>query len=942
MGDANWYSDAKRYDSNFAVSAAALQAAALANQQDENEAQQKMRAAQQLPLCGFYPQELSYDQKRMVDALWLFFCGKQQVFLLKGYAGTGKTFLLSGLVRYLNELQWPYCCCAPTGKAAQVLREKSGADAITIHKAIYNFSRISDGGHSAWDDRDNIDKDDEFTLKSEEEGLTLVGHIKDEDIPSCQVLLIDESSMISDTLTDSEEFICGTGKLLSDIFAYLNLSQFPGRKVIFIGDAAQLQPVGSKISPALSAQYLKEHFGVAAVEENLSTIVRQQAQSAILQSSLHLRQGLQNSFYNELRLTLKPGEVDKIPSFEACMQELAQCYVQDLTQHRMPQTTMICCSNKYALSYNLQIRRRIFNLPPYRVPAPSNLGLGSRCYRAQTLERELSLDEYPLDLRQGDLLLVLRNNYSLDLYNGQLVVVAQFDLKDLVTRDVSIRLSKKEQSERGYASIKVTLKFLPVQLLVTDNDGQWIGKKVIILTNALYSPERSISKDEQRALYVDFVQRNSHLHRGSQEFTNALVNDPFFNAVQVHFGYALTCHKAQGSEWQKVFVDCNGAMQANEYSFRWLYTAITRAKACLTLINYHERKVSSTIKIANTFNFEQATSAVPQAPTSYEAPVTHQAPSYGASPASSAPSYGAPLAPQAPSYGTPPASPVSDFAAPAVSPTPYPDYGENASYCPPYEALVEPEPDFDGAGAQPYPDYGNGYDHSPKTRASHYQAQATPAPAAPAMTAEVNARTPAEQLVAFCTEQCRKLSLSQWQFTHLASLDYQEQIKVAAEREGQSMTLQVYYGGNDCYSRVLLGSCTLPQDLSNKLVEALQVALKGRSRYKLMKDNGGGSAVVAVAAPDLGNAGFNSFLQRLQELMAQNNILTLSWQQMPYRLRVKFQAIRDIPPKVHSGDSVEIDFLYNGKWELKNIEPARHGEGSKPLAQVVIALIKNI
>lgn len=1040
------------------ISSAESQSSDLQLQNVVVEAQQKKNAASQLALRNFYSCELSPDQERVVEELWQFFSSEQQVFLLKGYAGTGKTFLLGGIVRYLAALEWSYCCSAPTGKAAQVLRDKIGEGAATIHSTIYQFAVTSNWAHH--DAKVGA-------LDREDENDTLViGSIKD-CLDSCLVMLVDESSMISDEVTDDDDYICGSGKLLRDIFTFLQLEKHPGRKVIFVGDAAQLPPVGSKISPALSAQYLKKHFGYAVVEDELRSIVRQQAQSAILQNSLKLRQSLKNNFYQELTFTLKPGEVETATSHESLVQDLAHRYKAELAQQCMPQVSMVCHTNQLALEYNLHIRHYLFNLPYYA----TNSGLQG--VYAGSYDR-MQVVEHPLDLQCCDLLLVLRNNCLHDLYNGQLVLLGQFDPTALITRTIHLRQSKAEQRKLGLKEsdsnwIEVTLKFLPVELWCSATNNQWIIKKVLLLTNALYSPERSISRDEQRALYVDFIKRHSDLKRGSKEFIRTLINDPYYNAVQVHFGYALTCHKAQGSEWQHVFVDCNGLTGANEQNFRWLYTAITRAKSKLTLINYRERKVASKLKIASTFKLDESTLpspqpstvATPQAPSlnilrepdgaqsepslgaqsepdwnqrasnivsrinsslaeqhepTWDQSVPPFAQSHGANWDQSVPpfaltreqSWEPPVPPYAePSEPNwePPAPPYVEPSEPNWEP-PVPPYAEppEQSWEPPVPPYAEPqEPIWDQSAppyaeshgahweqpASPYAESRGSYweqstppyaeSHGPhweqpalpyaESRGPHWeqsvenlntqpdssfhQADVAAAPinrgeeevppqrnvGSVSIAQSASASSPAEQLVSFCAEQCRQQAYAHLQVSHLASPDYQEQLSISDTREGKSMVLQVYYGGNDCYSKVLVSKSNLDQQLSSKLVDALNAALKGRSRFNLTGENT--SSIAAVEPPDMGNVGFNDYLRRLQAYLAQNKILTLSWQKLQYVLRVKFYAAADIAPNIHSGDSVELDIGYNGRYEITNIKPAHKGEGDKPLGHLLLSIIQS-
>ena len=868
------------------------------------EAQQKMQAARELSLRSFYPEELSSDQERMVAALAQFFGSEQQVFLLKGFAGTGKTFLLGGILRYLSELEWPSLCCAPTGKAAQVLRDKTGQEAFTIHQAIYNFNESFDCVHPVVAGK---------TLKREEYDAIVVGTIKGQACHSCHVMLVDESSMISDIVVDDVDFICGTGRLLSDIFTFLQLYQYPGRKVIFIGDEAQLPPVGSKNSPALSAKYIKEHFGYEVVEDELRSIVRQKAQSAILQNSLQLRQGLQHHFYQEQAFTLKPGEVETALAHDSLIQDLAWRYQLALSQSRMPPLTVICYSNHAALGYNLWIRHFLFGLP-------------------YSYSDDPPLVEHPLDVRCGDLLLVLRNNYKHQLFNGQLVVLGNFDPNAIITRSITLYPRKKYGAapQMGMPSnddelVRVTLKFLPVELWCNNPDGTWLSKNVMLLTNALYSSERSISRDEQRALFVDFIMRHRELKRGSAEFRKQLSEDPYYNAVQVHFGYALTCHKAQGSEWKQVFVDCKGVQQSNEYSFRWLYTAITRAKSQLTLMNYSARKVASNLKIASTFK-KFGSSTAPGVVTAQLPPDTDVFVEPGCT--LDAPNT---IVPQE-AHGL-----LQDAPRSSAADILWPEVAQPRTTSDP-AVVSEPGWILDAPSTSVSQKPFGQQQNISWPEGSQLQLQTE---AATVAQSNATASSPAEQLVAFCAQYCRQFASAQLQFSHLASLDYQEKLTICDANTGTSMIVQVFYGGNDCYSRVLKGKCNLNPELSSRLVNGLQEALRGRSRFELTQAR---SAAVAAPPPDMGNAGFNQYLQRLQAQLAAKQIVTVSWQQLQYVLRVKFQAVAaiDFTPQIAAGENVEIDIGYNGKYAITYINPARKGEGEKPLGQVVLEVISNL
>lgn len=570
------------------------------------------QAASAIPLRSFF-QELSADQDRMVQDLWEFFQSDDQVFLLKGYAGTGKTFLIRGVAQYLAALHVLFSGCAPTGKAAQVMVQKARIEtAATIHKTIYTFRFVdaSEAQHNKTKTKIEKQVDSNEILRPQSNLVTL-GVVTKGELPACFVLFVDESSMIADQVGTEEHFVCGSGKLLSDIFEFLDLANNPGHKVIFIGDGAQLPPVIGGFSPALSEKYLLEHFASSVKSAELHNIVRQKAQSAIMQSACFLRSKIETKSYQSLSLTIRSPEVEQSNNIEASLKQLKQLYLEDLTHGQMPKVTLLCYTNKQALEYNLKLRSLIFGVPEASCAEENDIRVMlEQAEKGQEKEVRLALvtllSRYksriwlsPLDLVDGDMLLVLRNNFHFNFYNGQLLILRSYDRDSVEVHEVPVQYSNKDTGQKQ--SVMVPLRFVQAKVLESSDADKWHEKDVMLLTNALYSYGAGISNFESKALYLDFKMRFPKLKPNTEDFKRELMGDPYFNALQVHFGYALTCHKAQGSEWEHVFVDCKGRLGKDEDCFRWLYTAITRAQSKLTLLNYYGRSFISSARFADVF-----------------------------------------------------------------------------------------------------------------------------------------------------------------------------------------------------------------------------------------------------------------------------------------------------------------------------------------------------
>lgn len=485
------------------------------------------------------------DQEKAFLALQEFFDSDCPCFLLKGYAGTGKTTITKTITEYIKSINRQPVLMAPTGRAARIMQEKTGFDAKTIHSEIYDLQKIDEveiviNGEKQFKFRFNLAYNIENTNK---------------------VFLIDEASMISDVRSLQDFYIYGSGVLLKDILDYIApQNKARDAKMIFIGDPAQLPPVTDPISGALSAPYLKEKYNLETMEFELTMVVRQNEASGILHNANYMRQRLdakarQDHFQLDTNFPdmhiLKPEEV-------------INKYIEINPDLELNKTAIINYTNKQALDYNLALREKLFN------------------NRHQ--------------VAVGDILLIVRNNYNYDikLFNGQMVRVTYVDPLPLHKSNLM------SYDERGN-KCTVSLKFRNITIELEEGE-QKHSIHCLILDNFLHNGNPQLDYSENIALYLDFKMRNPHLAPGTKAFSDALKNDRFFNALNVKYGYALTCHKAQGGEWDSAIVNLEIGQGRKSLLFtRWLYTAITRAQNNLYIFNYRRESQFSKLVFIPTF-----------------------------------------------------------------------------------------------------------------------------------------------------------------------------------------------------------------------------------------------------------------------------------------------------------------------------------------------------
>ena len=443
------------------------------------------------------------QQAELIDEISSFMLdGKQNgIFLLKGCAGTGKTSVVSALIDTVAELNQPFVLLAPTGRAAHVLSSYSGRPAHTIHSFIYREKVVGE-------------LDGVFSLNFNRLRNAL--------------FVVDEASMISDTMSDGG---FGSGHLLSDLLSFVYNGE--GNRIVFVGDVAQLPPVGDMLSPALDASAL-ESAGLDVHQFFLTEVVRQGGESGILFNATNLR--LLMPGYDG---TMPPVDVSSFPDVknvtgEELTDEIASAY----SRYGVEDTIIISKSNKRANAFNNGVRNMV-------------------------LMREE-------ELTAGDMIMVVKNNYYWARNLEKLDFIANGDVAE-------VRRVRHRQELYGF-------RFADVALYFPDYDAEFEAK---IMLDTLQSPSPSLTAEENRRFFHEVESDYAEIGNKRERYKK-MKEDPFFNALQVKFAYAVTCHKAQGGQWSCVFVDKGFVPpeQMNIDFLRWLYTAFTRATEKLYLVNW--------------------------------------------------------------------------------------------------------------------------------------------------------------------------------------------------------------------------------------------------------------------------------------------------------------------------------------------------------------------
>jgi exodeoxyribonuclease-5 len=451
-------------------------------------------------LFGHVPTEGQEQVMRHLSAFLLSEKSKP-VYLLKGYAGTGKTSIVASLVKTLPLINMRFVLLAPTGRAAKVLTSYSGFQAHTIHRKIYFHTRMPDGR------RKMVCAENKHT--------------------HC-VFIVDEASMITDSATEVGR------SLLDDLMQYI----FSGLdcRMLLIGDHAQLPPVGSDFSPALDLQLLRSSYDITAASFELTEVMRQALDSGILFNATNVRQKLAANDPSFPLLNVKP--------FSDFL-KLEPDQVEDLFYNAFggkdfSKAVVICRSNKRANQYNQAIRQRI-----------------------------LGMD---FELSSGDLLMIVKNNYFWTDEQKSGGFIANGDIAEVT------RINKFEELYGfHFADVDICFIEFPDQPTMS----------VKLLTDTLMMDGPALSESDH--LKLSAAVEEDYMYETSRAKRWALIKeDPYFNALQVKYAYALTCHKTQGGQWPWVFLD-SGIYQPEQLDsayLRWLYTAITRATKIIYLMNF--------------------------------------------------------------------------------------------------------------------------------------------------------------------------------------------------------------------------------------------------------------------------------------------------------------------------------------------------------------------
>lgn len=460
-----------------------------------------------------FPFEPTDSQIQLFDKLSGFILNQDEwsalTFIIKGYAGTGKTTVISTLIKILPTFGYKTQIMAPTGRAAKVMANYSKKKATTIHKKIYRQVSNPNSGTLTFQRMNNYHTN--------------------------TIFIVDEASMI----TDEADF--GQSSLLTDLIEYVFTNPengHAGNKLIFVGDTAQLPPVGKTLSPALSKDYISKEFHMEVLDHELVDVMRQDLNSGILYNATALR-----ILLGENKSNIHFNTASFKDFFRMTGEKMEDGMHYAYRKFGKENTILLTRSNKSAVMYNQFVRRTIL-------------------YQ----EDEISA---------GDLLMIVRNNYHWLEEDSPAGFLANGDFIELMKIN-------KEEEMHGFRFLQISLRLCDYE------DHPYVDAKILLDT--LNSSESALGKEANKKLYDSVCADYAHITK-KKDRMEAIRKDPFLNALQVKFAYALTCHKSQGGQWSAVFVD-QGYLkedQIDQEYIRWLYTAITRSSHQLFLVNFHDR-----------------------------------------------------------------------------------------------------------------------------------------------------------------------------------------------------------------------------------------------------------------------------------------------------------------------------------------------------------------
>ena len=464
--------------------------------------------------------KLSKDQQKAMERFDTFLEDEASVFILKGYAGTGKTTIVKEMIAKLTKKQAACHLLASTGRAAKILANATSMITNTVHSLIYKFKDFNQ-------DLDNVVSERTSTGVDSTGQLVLIFDLTPIDSEDKQQFyFVDEASMVSDVKDNSAyQAMFGSGRLLTDLLTY-----DPNGKFIFIGDACQLPPVHQKESPALSVRYFQNTFQQKAIEATLTQIMRQKEGNDIVVAAQKLRNLYQNP--QTWKWAKFPFRGFRNVHLMESQVALVQNYIEHIKRYGYNNSTLLCFSNRQCDAVTKIVRQA--------------LGLTS-----DTLQKD-------------DLLLITQNNNITGLMNGDLVKVSSVQIKEH----------------------RAGLTFLSVSVREITTQREYSG---LMIADIIYSNQTNLSQTQQKELFVDFAMRmkKKGIKQKTKQFNDMMINDQYLNAMRAVYGFALTCHKAQGGEWDNVFLDIprNFPLQPKPYVYQWMYTATTRAKKELYLVD---------------------------------------------------------------------------------------------------------------------------------------------------------------------------------------------------------------------------------------------------------------------------------------------------------------------------------------------------------------------
>lgn len=467
-----------------------------------------------------YTFQLRGQQQVVFQKLKLFVeNNNMRVFILRGYAGTGKTTLMREFVKWIDSQNLSGILLASTGRAAKILSDKTGKPAHTVHSKIYSFAGLDDDIETMVKNKENLAVDDKGQI-------SLVFDLKPVHTGFERIYIVDEASMISDTPDKGSSFAkFGSGELLKDLFEY-----DPKGKFVFVGDACQLPPIGQPTSPALTKEYIEKKYRKAVMMYELTEIIRQDSLNGIVRASMKIRKlQAENPQIKWASFPLR-GEKDIL--IMGSHANLVNEYIKTLKAKGTKNVSIICQTNRQCSELNTLVR-------------------GSLGRKNNLLEKD-------------DVLLITQNNYISGLANGDLVTVLQV----------------------GKREMRAGLSFLNVEVEELESKGRFT---ILMIEDILYSNITNLNDQQHKELMFDFFFRMKYkgIDQKDRAFLDNMFTDPYLNALRAVYGYALTCHKGQGGEWDDVFLYIDKSIHGipKPGIYQWVYTAITRAKQKLFVVD---------------------------------------------------------------------------------------------------------------------------------------------------------------------------------------------------------------------------------------------------------------------------------------------------------------------------------------------------------------------